>query len=310
MTRTSLAPAGDAVADEPPHVVVHPPPLGDGRGHGGEAVVGEHEIGRLLGHLRAAPAHRHADVGRPQRRRVVDAVARHRDDVAGGPPAGDEAQLALGLHPGQHVFLHGMRVVDQPDGARDRRGGTGVVPGDEHRPDTGAVAGRDRRGRLRADGVVQRHQPEEPSVPGDREHPPSVRRPAVDHRPAALGRRRAPARTASGAPFVIVVVRPPGSRCSVDHPSRDRVERLLPQPGVTPRAGRRRRSRPPGRPARARSRCRPCPPSRPPRPRWRRRRCTARRPPAAPRPAGTTAPSRGGRRPPVSTTGRPPWRRG
>ena len=44
----------------------------------GEVVVGEHHVGRLLGDIGAGDAHRDADVGRLERRRVVHAVAGHR----------------------------------------------------------------------------------------------------------------------------------------------------------------------------------------------------------------------------------------
>ncbi len=52
-----------------------------------EVVVGEHHVGRLLRHVGAGDAHRDADVGGLERRRVVDAVAGHRDDLAAAPAA-------------------------------------------------------------------------------------------------------------------------------------------------------------------------------------------------------------------------------
>ena len=65
------------------------------RDDGGEVVVGQDHVGRLLGDVGAGDAHRDADVGRLQRRRVVDAVAGHRDDVAVGLQRVDDAQLVL-----------------------------------------------------------------------------------------------------------------------------------------------------------------------------------------------------------------------
>ena len=54
---------------------------GDDRG---EVVVTDHDLRGLLRHLRSRDAHRHADVGLGQRRRVVDSVTRHSDYLA--PP--------------------------------------------------------------------------------------------------------------------------------------------------------------------------------------------------------------------------------
>ena len=48
----------------------------------GEVVVGEDHVGGFLRHLGAGDPHRDADVRALERRRVVDAVAGHRDDVA------------------------------------------------------------------------------------------------------------------------------------------------------------------------------------------------------------------------------------
>ena len=62
-------------------------PLADRGDDRGEVVVGEDHVRRLLRHVGAGDAHRDADVGRLQRRRVVDAVAGHGDDVARRPGA-------------------------------------------------------------------------------------------------------------------------------------------------------------------------------------------------------------------------------
>ena len=65
-------------------------------------VVEQHEVRRLTGHVRAAPAHRHADVGLAQGRRVVHAVAGHRDDLALIPQGAHDAELVFGADPGEH----------------------------------------------------------------------------------------------------------------------------------------------------------------------------------------------------------------
>ena len=51
---------------------------------GGEVVVRERHLGRFPGHVGACDAHGDADVGLLERRRVVDAVSGHGDDVARG----------------------------------------------------------------------------------------------------------------------------------------------------------------------------------------------------------------------------------
>ena len=67
--------------DHPAQVAVDHPPFLDRVDDRGEVVVGQHHVGGLLGHLRAGPAHRHADVGALESRSVVDAVPGHGDDV-------------------------------------------------------------------------------------------------------------------------------------------------------------------------------------------------------------------------------------
>ena len=70
---------------------------------GGEVVVGEDEARSLLGHLGAATAHGHADVGVLERRRVVDAVAGHGDHLATLAQHPHEQHLVLGGDPGEHT---------------------------------------------------------------------------------------------------------------------------------------------------------------------------------------------------------------
>ena len=70
------------VAQELPDVGEDRPAFLDGGDDRGEVVVGEHHVGRLLRDVGAGDAHRDADVGGLQRRRVVDAVAGHRHDRA------------------------------------------------------------------------------------------------------------------------------------------------------------------------------------------------------------------------------------
>jgi hypothetical protein len=73
---------GEDVEDELADVVEDAPPGLDRGDDRGEVVVGEHHRRRLAGDVCACEPHRDADVGAAERRRVVDAVSRHRDDVA------------------------------------------------------------------------------------------------------------------------------------------------------------------------------------------------------------------------------------
>ena len=147
--------------------------------------------------------------------RVIDAVAGHGDDVALRLPVGDMAQLALGLHAGEHALLDRMRRVDQPDGAGDRHGGARVVAGHQHRADTGPVARGDGRHRLGADGVVEAPTGPPAGRRGRRRGPVGPRPPTARATAAASAAPPRPGRTTSGAPLVMTVADPSGRRCSV-----------------------------------------------------------------------------------------------
>ena len=75
-----------------------------------EVVVGQDHDRGLLRDLGAGDPHRHADVGALQRRRVVHAVARHRDDVALAAEDVDEVDLVLGRDPRDDADLVDPRV--------------------------------------------------------------------------------------------------------------------------------------------------------------------------------------------------------
>ena len=83
-------------------------------------------VGRLLGRRRAA-VHGQPDIGLGKRRRVVRAVAGHRQQVAFGLLLADEADLLLGSRLRDEVVDTGF--------LGDRRRGARVVAGDHHRPD-------------------------------------------------------------------------------------------------------------------------------------------------------------------------------
>ena len=92
--------AGHLEADVAHQVVVQRPALLHGAHDRREVVVGQDHHRGLLGDLGAGDAHGDADVGRLEGRRVVHAVAGHRDDMALAPQDLDEADLVLGRDPG------------------------------------------------------------------------------------------------------------------------------------------------------------------------------------------------------------------
>src|SRR5581483_9780737 len=81
-------------------VVEYPPALSDRRDDRAQAVIGEYQVGGLLGDLGAAAAHRDADISGAQCGGVVDPVTGHRDDVAGALPGGHDVELAAGIGAG------------------------------------------------------------------------------------------------------------------------------------------------------------------------------------------------------------------
>ena len=85
--------AGQEIGDEAADVVENDPALVDGAHDRRERVVEKHHRRRLPRDVGAAPAHCDADVGLPQGRRVVDAVACHGDDLAGLLVGADEREL-------------------------------------------------------------------------------------------------------------------------------------------------------------------------------------------------------------------------
>ena len=178
---------GEVVADEAAHVVVDGAALLYGRDDRREVVVEQDEVGGLLGDVGAA-AHRDADVGVLEGRRVVHAVAGHGHDLAGVPQDRREPQLLLGvdareddvafaqpgpqlavvdgreLGPGDHVRV----PVDQADPAGDRLGGAAAVARDHDEPDPGAAAAADRVRHLGTRRVDHPDEAEELEIALDR----------------------------------------------------------------------------------------------------------------------------------------------
>ena len=176
---------GEDVGEELADVLVHRPAFLDGGDDGGEVVVQQHQVRRLPGHVGAAPAHGHADVGGAQGGGVVDAVAGHRDGVALGLERLHQDEFLVGGEAGEHhlgpvqgqlqlgggqaaQFLAGhdpgMLAAHQADPTRHRQGGAGVVAGDHDHPDARLVALPDGRRHLGPGWIGQAHQAGEDQV--------------------------------------------------------------------------------------------------------------------------------------------------
>ena len=141
---------------------------------GGEVVVREDHVAGFLRHLGSRDPHRNADVGAFERRCVIHAVARHRNDVALALQRVDEAHLVLGRDarddPDAVDLLRELCVVQRRElcaGNRtsldsevvaDRRGRRRVVAGDHADTDPGLLAAGDRVLRLLARRI---HDPDQ-----------------------------------------------------------------------------------------------------------------------------------------------------
>ena len=143
----------DEVAHGILDVLVDASPEAHRRDERREVVVQQHEGGGFARDVRAAIAHRDPDVGRFERRGVVDAVARHHDDLAVRTQGLHQAQLLLGCRARvdrdaatalaqRLVFERGHLGAGQGAGrhveaclAADRERCPGMVSGDHHDAD-------------------------------------------------------------------------------------------------------------------------------------------------------------------------------
>ena len=98
ISQSSLELVVKQVFHELADVVVDDTAFLDGGHNGREVVVEQHHVGGLFRHVAAGDAHGHADVRSLQRRRVVDTVARHGDDVAALAQGLDDLELVLRRH--------------------------------------------------------------------------------------------------------------------------------------------------------------------------------------------------------------------
>ena len=128
---------------------------------GAEIVVEQHDGGSFARHVRSAPAHGDADMGGLQRRRIVDAIAGHRDDLAISLVGVDDAQLLVRRDPREHTGrfdpagqFHLVQLLElfagheiaafEPGLMRDRACGRRIVTGDHDGLDAGGPAFADR----------------------------------------------------------------------------------------------------------------------------------------------------------------------
>ena len=131
----------------------------DRLGHPVQPIDRQHHLRRLGGRRRAARAHRHADIRRRQRRRVVDPVADHQRDALrplrchrGDLPGGRELRPhRVQAEPAAHRLRRAGAIAAQHHEARD--------PGGPQRPQ--------RPRRLRAHRVGQQQRPGDPPIQRD-----------------------------------------------------------------------------------------------------------------------------------------------
>ena len=86
-------------------VVVNPAPELDRTDDRREVVVQQHERGSFARHVGTTAAHGDADMGRFERRHIVDAVAGHRDDLAVGFQGRHDAQFLLGHYASEDLGI-------------------------------------------------------------------------------------------------------------------------------------------------------------------------------------------------------------
>ena len=139
-------------------------------------------VSRFTRNLGAALAHRDADIGVGQGRRVIDAVADHRDDLALALEKVDQIELLLRVDPRKDALscntfacgigrvLQAQELASGRDGrigpryadiAGDGQGGARVVAGGHRNTYPRAAKGGDRARNVRACRVSQCHEPDE-----------------------------------------------------------------------------------------------------------------------------------------------------
>ncbi len=177
--------AREDVGHEPADVVVDGTAFFDRVDDAREVVVREDHVRRLFGDVCAGDAHRNADVGGLERRRVVHAIASHRHDVPHALEGLGDPHLVLGRNAREEDVLGGkglfeplvghvvefvagddagLLALDDADAAGNRLGGQTVVAGDHDDLDAGGVALFDGDGDFVSRRVHHRHESDEDEV--------------------------------------------------------------------------------------------------------------------------------------------------
>ena len=123
-----------------------------------EVALQQRQAGAFDRHV-GSRAHGDADIGRRERRGVVDAVAGHGDDMALALQPGDRLRLAFGRD-------SGLEGVDAEPGC-DRRGGRAVVAGQHHDMEALGLERRERFGGARLDRIGDGDQRRDRAVDRD-----------------------------------------------------------------------------------------------------------------------------------------------
>ena len=225
----------DDVAHRVADVVVDAPPQPHGVDDRAEVVLEQHEMRGLARDVGAAAAHGDADVRGLERRRVVHAVAGHRDHFAGRAVRLHQAQLLLRTHAREHVHpahaparaprrpcaaislpVSAPPATSMPASARDAQRRPGIVAGDHHHADAGLRGTARPRGHRGAQRIGELDEPDEAERIARRivercatPRPPRRPRAAACRSPAAsstasafAGVRAAERSTVSGAPLM------------------------------------------------------------------------------------------------------------
>ena len=155
---------------------------------GGEAVVEQDDLGRLLRHVGPRQPHRDTDACVPKRGGVVDAVARDGHDMTGSLDEVDDARLVRRVHPAEdraagqrvreHVLVaHGAELLFGDDGQavvvvesclpRDGFRGAGEVSGDDVHLDARIERSAHRIGHLIPNRIDHRDEAQQHQIPFD-----------------------------------------------------------------------------------------------------------------------------------------------
>ena len=89
------------IGEKPTDILEHCASLLDRAHDAGEIVVHQHHVGRLFRHVGAGDPHGDSDMGALERRRVVDPVSGHGDDVFLLDQRLHDAHLLIRAHPGE-----------------------------------------------------------------------------------------------------------------------------------------------------------------------------------------------------------------